>query len=239
MRVRKLFRKFHRWIGIFASLWLLMLASTGLLLQHSHDWKLGKKFVQSPFVLESYGIGKQFVSFSQDKHQLIQLDMQIIQDNQTSVKLTAPLKSAIFHNSHWIVATAKQVLWLNHEGQIIQTMDELDGITTPIQSLGIKNQQIYINSHDQIFSLDSLEPVSISAQAIQWSKGIDDAKLKALALNNFHTNYLSYEQVIFDIHAAITTPGFLNDLAAIALILLSLSGILLFFKKKKTKRQDI
>lgn len=239
MRTRKLFRKFHRWIGIFASLWLLILASTGLLLQHSHDWKLDKKFIQSPFVLESYGIGKQFIFFNQGQHQLIQLDHQIIQDKQISIKLTTPLKSAIFNNSHWIVATEKQILWLNQQGQIVQTIDELDGLAIPIESMGIKNQQIYINSNDQIFNLNSLKPATVPATEIQWSKGINDAKLKLLTLNNFHVDYLSYQQVIFDIHAAITTPSLLNDLAAIALILLSLSGILLFFKKKKTIRQDI
>jgi hypothetical protein len=237
MRLRKFLRKFHRWIGILASLWLLLLASTGLLLQHSDDWHLNKKYIQSPFILEAYGIGKQFIAFNQDGHQLIQLDKQIIQDNQATIKLSQPIKSAIYSQAQWIVATDNQIYWLNKQGQLIQSMDDLDGIPIPITALGQKDQHIFISSKNQIFLLPSLKVSEVLSKDIQWKQGISDAKLKISTLQQYNSNYLSYEQAIFNIHAGITAPGIFNDFAAIALIILSLSGIFLFFKKRKTNRQ--
>lgn len=237
MRLRKFLRKFHRWIGILASLWLLLLASTGFLLQHSHAWHLDKKYIQSPFLLQAYGIGKQFIAFNQKGHQLMQLDKQIIQDNKATIKLTQTIKSAIYSQSQWIVATDTQIYWLDQQGQIVQTMDDLDGLPTPINALGQKDQHVFISNNNQAFSLPSLEPAKVSPQDIQWQQGFSDAKLKILTLQKYSADYLSYEQVIFNIHAGITAPGILNDFAAIALIILSLSGIFLFFKKRKTNRQ--
>lgn len=238
MRLRKFLRKFHRWIGILASLWLLLLASTGFLLQHSDDWHLDKKYIQNPFLLKANGIGKQFIAFNQGAHQLIQLDYQIIQDKNVSVKLTQPIKSAIYSQSQWIVATDTHIYWLNEQGQIVQTMDDLDDIPTPIAALGIKDQQLFIRSNNRIFSLPSLNSLDIAEADIQWKQGTTDAKHKIVTLQHHNTDYLSYEQFLFNIHAGITAPGILNDFAAISLIILSLSGIFLFFKKRKTNRQQ-
>ena len=63
MRLRKFLRRIHRWVGIVASVWLLLLATTGFLLQHKDDWNLSKYHTQSSWILGVYGIGDNYISY--------------------------------------------------------------------------------------------------------------------------------------------------------------------------------
>lgn len=46
----------HRRIGVLASAFVLVIASTGLLLNHTEDLRLDERYVQSPWLLSWYGI---------------------------------------------------------------------------------------------------------------------------------------------------------------------------------------
>lgn len=237
MNSKRIIRKMHRWIGLIASIWLLLLASTGLLLQHSHDWNLNKTYIGNSFLLKSYGIGEQFVAFEQNNHQLTQLDKQLIQDNTPTIKLSENINSAIYHKSNWIIATNSQILWIDSVGEIIKTLDNLDGIPTDIKNLGLYNYEIYFKIYKKTYKLDDLSIKKNIESKIHWAKPKINNKLKKLAIQLTSENYLSYQQLIFDFHAGITTPLLINDIAALALIFLSLSGIVLFLKKRKTNSQ--
>ena len=233
MRTRQFVRKFHRWIGLIASVWLLLLASTGFLLQHSQQWHLDKSYINNAAVLKIYGIGEQFIAFKHNNQQLIQLDKQLIQNNTTTVKLNENINSAIYLQNLWVIATDTQIIWLDEKGQILQSLDQLDGIHLPISKIGSSNQELIYNSNNNNYNIESelIDPNSLTS--IQWSQPETNKNLKQKAIELTSTNYLTTEQFIFDIHAGITTPSLLNDIAAISLIILSLSGIFLFFRKKK------
>jgi hypothetical protein len=238
MKLKKVMRKFHRYIGLIAGLWLFVLASTGFLLQHSHDWHLDKSYIKSPLLLKTYGIGKQFIAFQQDKHQLLQLDKQIIQDHTSTIKLEESINSAIHQNDYWVLATPAKIIWLNDSGQIIQTLDELDGLAIPIKTLGINNEIIYAQAGKSIVEVRTLKQLDKNTQNIKWSQAQNPEaqltqELKQQTIQENSQNYLSYQQLIFDIHAAITVPSLLNDIAALSLLYLSISGIILFFRKNK------
>ena len=188
-------------------------------------------------LLKSYGIGEQFIAFKQGNHQLIQIDKQLIQNNKPIIKLSETLISAIYHKDNWIVATDNQIIWIDSNGQIIQSMDEFDGLKLPISNVGLFNQELIYNSEGENYNIDSEKVKTNSHTAIQWAELDTDISIKQKAIELTSKNYLTFEQFIFDIHAAITTPSLLNDIAAISLIILSLSGIFLFFRKKKRNRQ--
>jgi len=234
MRLRKFLRKIHRWIGIIASVWLLLLATTGFLLQHKDDWKLDEKYTNSPLLLSLYEIGDQYISFEDQNHTIAQLDHQIFINSQSILKLEDAIIGAIFQDSNWIIATNSQLIWINTEGQILQTMDDMDGLPLPIEKLGNNNNNILVQSNNQTISIDTFQP---TRQAITWSIATNSEKLKESLIQTSSHNYLSYQQLIFDLHAGITSPSLFNDIAALALIFLSLSGIIIFFKKSFRKQR--
>jgi hypothetical protein len=228
MRLRKFLRKIHRWIGIIASIWLLLLASTGLLLQHKDDWNLAHKYTQSALLLSLYDIGQQFTSYGDQQNNLAQLDYQIYIDGTAKIKLEEPIIGAVYQQPNWIIATASQINWIDTHGQIIQSMDEFDGITLPIEKLGHNQTNLIIQNQSESIELKTLQPTMLTTT---WSQAIDSESLKIQLIETSTQNYLSYEQLIFDLHAGITSPSLFNDIAALALIFLSISGIIIFFKK--------
>lgn len=229
--MKKHIRKLHRWIGVLASLWLLVLASTGLLLQHSKDWGLEKKHITNSSLLKAYGIGKKYKAFKHGDQLLQQVDKQLIQNQKITIKLSENITAAIYQSPNWVITTKSQILWINQVGQIAQSMDEIDGLPLPLLDLGLTGNQLIIKTNDGNFLLNTLE--KINTMPVNWSHETEDEKLKHNSIQQISHNYVSYQQAIFDLHAGITTPSLLNDIAAIALILLSLSGVFLFFRKNK------
>ena len=49
-------RAWHRGMGALAALFLLMLAVTGILLNHTLDLKLAERHLDWPWLLEHYGV---------------------------------------------------------------------------------------------------------------------------------------------------------------------------------------
>jgi hypothetical protein len=233
MRLRKFLRKIHRWIGVIASIWLFLLATTGFLLQHKDGWKLDEKYTNSTFLLSLYDIGDQFISYETNTSSIAQLDYHIYLNSKPIIKLEEALIGAILLQETWILATQSKLYWMDKEGNIVQSMDDLDGIPMPIDNLGSYNNTIIIQNSDQALSLETLEPLTKSPT---WSLPTNSKKLKTELISTMSHNYLSYQQLIFDLHAGITSPSLFNDLAAFALIFLSISGIVIFFKKS-FKRQ--
>jgi hypothetical protein len=199
MKIKRLLRKAHRYIGVFAALWLLLLASTGLLLQHSSDWRLDKSFITNQTLLKLYGVGQHVVAFKADNDFLIQIDKELL-INQQKTPFSEPIQKVAFREHKWIVETHLGQTWFNQKGEAIQFFDELD-------------------------------PSPLQAEEIRWLTPSHDKNLINQAIKEVSVSYLSVSQVVFDIHAGITTPSTLNDLAAVALIFLSLSGLVIFFRK--------
>ena len=236
MRLRKFLRRIHRWVGIIASVWLLLLASTGFLLQHKDDWNLSQYHTQSSWLLGVYGIGDDYISYQDGQESLAQLDQQIFINIKASSKLQESIVGAVYQHPNWVVATASQLIWFDRSGQIFKNMDELDDIPTPITQLGLVNQELFIQYNQEAINVSSLE---VFTTPVGWSMASNSDDLKQKLIKKSTKDYLSYEQIIFDLHAGITSPSLFNDFAALALIFLSLSGIIIFFKKsfKSQKHQ--
>jgi hypothetical protein len=228
MRLRKFLRKIHRWIGVLASVWLLLLATTGFLLQHKDDWNLDQQYTESKLLLSLYKIGNQYISFETNNSSIAQLDYQIYINKQPVQKLEQQIIAAIYQQPNWIVATDTKVIWINEDGQILQSLDELDGLPTKIENLGNDQYDLFIQSENKSINLETLKPSSL---VINWSQASQSEDLKQQLMHQASHNYLSYQQLLFDLHAGITSPSLLNDFAALALIFLSLSGIIIFVKK--------
>lgn len=200
IKLKRFLRKLHRQIGVFAALWLLVLASTGLLLQHRSDWGLNKAFITNQTLLKLYGVGQHSIAFQTDNGFLIQIDKELL-INQHKTLFPEPINKVAFRENKWIVETHLGQTWFNHKGEIIQYFDEFG-------------------------------PSPLPAKEIRWLIPSQDKNLITQAIKEGSTSYLSVSQVIFDIHAGITSSSILNDFAALALIFLSLSGLVIYFKKK-------
>ncbi len=95
-------------------------------------------------------------------------------------------------------------------------------------------EQMWFNrSGEMLQRFDDFEPSPLKPQEIKWLKASADNGLITQAISEVSDSYLSVAQVVFDLHAGITSPSILNDFAALALIFLSLSGLVIYFRKKR------
>jgi len=187
-------------MGAFAAIWLIVLASTGLILQHSTDWELDKSYIKNRFILKYYGVGENIRIFKSLDNHLAIVDKNLIINNKAIISPDSVLKVA-YYKTYWIIQSTDSQIWYNQNGEIFQSFDEFDH-------------------------------APLTKDEINWLSSSDNNKLRQQVLALISKDYLSIEKVIFDIHAGITTSKLLNDFAAIALILLSISGFIIFFKKK-------
>jgi hypothetical protein len=144
-------------VGIIASVWLLLLATTGFLLQHKDDWNLSSHHTQSSWILSVYGIGDNYISYQNKQESLAQLDQQLFINLKASSKLQETIVGAVYQQPNWIVATPMKLLWIDSQGHIVQSIDELDGIPTPITQLGLINQELFIQHNQQAINVGTLE----------------------------------------------------------------------------------
>lgn len=237
MRLRKALRKVHRWVGLLAALWILQLISTGLLLQHADDLNLTETYVNSPWILKWYDYGKSLHAWEVDGDVLYQID-DVIHVNEIQISETDLLVGVEKWQDQWLLATQNSIQWINNSGDVVQKMDDFDGLPTPISQLSLSHGQVVISVEGQWYVMShsgGFEMTELTADPINQSRTISDAEQQQL-FPVVLKHKLSYDKVLHGIHAGIKGSKWLNTLSALALFYLCFSGIYLFFKQPKRKR---
>jgi len=275
-------RKSHRWIGGVAALWLIALASTGVLLQHAEDWGLDRKWVRSAWLLRAHGYLPTRWHYPVPdplRHALPQPSIAVQQYGQHTYRLLLgkdqwldlpglPLSVVpVFTEaapgdspdkpawSFWLVFP--ESLWqVDRNGQILGQWDGFDGLPPAIVRAGL-------NAENNALLLERASPEEAGATVFDLAKArvmshpdthrtvVDDtARKKVVWLRQAEkshdsrsqplaaTGLLSWQKMLFLWHAGLMGSWWLNDLAAAALIYLALSGIWLFFRKKRKNQKS-
>ncbi len=223
----RLLFKFHRYTGLGVAIFILMLAITGILLNHTEDLELDNRYVKSKPILNWYGIKPAEIqaAFKTDQYWVIQIDGQIFLEQQPVLKKNQTLLGAVATDSFYLLGFPDSLVLLSHEGEIIEQIQK------PISKIAISgNQTILIKSEKQILLSDDglLSWQQAQPPNINWSKPEKlpeqiKRKVKNLSLNKI----IPYERLILDIHSGrfFGSYGILVvDIAGILFILLALSG---------------
>lgn len=243
----------HRWIGAAAAIWLIFLAGTGLLLQHAEQWGLDRKPVRSITLLTAHGFApkawlypvseneRQTVTVQQFGRHIYRL---LLHENQW---LDLPQKpvAVLAHGTlqdgqaYWLVFPG--AVWLvNTGGEIIGQWDTLDGLPENIKQAAYdqKNAALWLAA-GQAVSVYEFRDGHLRMNAKGSGQPPDFNPQPVVATSHdrwLSEGLLSWQKLLFKWHAGLTGTAWLNDLAAIGLIYLGISGLWLFFRKKSRKR---
>ncbi len=238
----KFFRKWHSYLGITASFFIIVLAVTGILLNHADDLALAKKSVDVRWVISIYGIRPpvDIQVFIVNDITLATADDQLYFSNQLLKKDSATLKGVISTPEGILAATSDEVLLLSTSGELIDTIDEFNNQKIGIEALGQSGNKIVIKIHSGILQTDSsLTNWSKFTQdrAATWSKPVKPTVEFMQQISHLYQSHIiSWERVIQDIHSGrmiAKTGKYLDDIVAILLILLALSGIYMWLRSRK------
>jgi len=225
----------HRRAGLTAALFVLILAITGLLLNHTSSLELDKHNVDSRLLQAWYGIEPPAPPrhFGANNHTISQLGEQLFINGKPLQKQQQQLLGVVANTMFIALAFEQQLLLVTPEGELVERITELPTRGNNISAIGQNsNNQLALQLGNKIFISDQqlLNWHELSdAQDIKWSQAIElDTDLKNEITASYQNQALNYERVLLDLHSGRLFGSwgiYLMDLAAVAMILLALSGL--------------
>jgi len=233
--------KSHRYTGLAIALFVVMLAVSGLFINHTSDLKLEKHFVSSPLILIGYGIKEPTIplSYPTEQHWFTQLDNQVFMDRKVVLYHTASLQGAVQTGTFIALAFTDNIIMLTPEGEIIEQM------TKPVTRIGkTADGHIYISSANKIFYSDddlfSWQENPIP-ETIFWSAQKTLPRQYRLPIQQaYRAHIISYQQLLLDLHSGRLFGRFgviLVDLTGILIVFLALTGCWIWLRHKLRQRK--
>ena len=201
------FRRGHRWVGTVLVAFVLYLAVTGILLNHSNDIGLDRQYIGWSWLLDAYGMGE-----------------------------PEPYAGRVDIGPLVVVADGRRVHVLLASGELVETLDLAAQLPQAITRLGSVGDRAVLQSDGRLHRSDT-ELMMFEAwddgdsAAVSWSPEVaaDADGLEALQAA-WRGQGLTVERVLLDLHSGriFSLPGrLLLDILAIGMIVLSVSGLLL------------
>jgi hypothetical protein len=235
-RAIRFVRHWHARVGVLAALFLLLLALTGLALNHTDALNLAQKKVDSGWVMRWYGLqsaapqqGYLFESgyFVGDSERWVMDGYDLYAPSGVAV-------GAIEIDGIRYVATDASLHLYQPDGSLI---DQLSGPALPAQPIR------RIGKHGTFIVLETSRGIFASADALTWeSSSVADiiwAQPQALPdkvadeAAPYFAPSLSLERVLLDVHSGRILGRYgpyLMDIAALVLIALALSGLWMYVR---------
>ena len=239
----------HRRVGLFALVLVIILAITGIMLNHTERLNLDNTFINNSLLLNWYGIEPKDepVSFRIERgtqsHLISAWNNQLFFDNTAIISLEQTMHGAIGAEQFIVVALDNEIILLSNEGEFIERVST--GISfSNIQRLGMKYKRPVIETSEPLYYMADehiLDWDVITNEGIEWTEQhlLNNDEREAL-LVAYRGNGLKLERVILDLHSGRIFGSYgvyLMDVAAIALLWLSLSGLWVWSSRRRKMRK--
>ncbi|WP_340679579.1 PepSY-associated TM helix domain-containing protein [Paraglaciecola sp.] len=236
------FRTWHRRLGLATCLLLIVLALSGVLINHAHQMGLDQRGVKISWLLDYYGIGqpRNIMQFSQDPASLIAIDNQLWLDQQFLLESTVPVLAAVWYQQQIIAIDAKQLYIFDRQGQLLETQNDSSGLTPPLVDLSIsaKGEPLLSTQHGLLIADEQLldwQSVDANDTAVGDSSMSQATTINPDLLIQARSRHLTWERVILDLHSGRLFGAWalwLWDFVALVILFLSLSGLWMWRHKK-------
>lgn len=210
--------RWHRRLAVFVMLWLAVLAVSGILINHAHDWGLDRKPL--PLALQSslYGIEHSRAG------------------DCDGIPETGADCGEIFANLELptgrLLLAEHSLFLLDADGRLFEKL--------PLVSTGLASLEAGYTSGEFIYLRDNSNTIRTGPELLDFQV-LDERESAALAdaawqQRGEQTASISWERFLLDLHAARFLGPFakaFNDLAAGVILLLLLSGTWLYWLKRR------
>lgn len=231
----------HRRIGIFISIPALIIALSGLILNHSKRLNLHETYISNTAILSWYGMSPktETLAFELDGIWATQFENDLYLNETLVVNDITKLKD-IEKIGDFIVVASLDSLFLFHNSSK-ELIEKVGSETLPagnIQAIAVRNNRLLIDTTEGSFStpsdisnfitdnrpaLEIADPTAIPAQ------------LKEQLLDNWRGKGLSLWRIVLDIHSGNFFGAigvFFADLAAVCIVLLVISGLYYWSRRR-------
>ena len=236
----------HKWLGAVATIFIIILSITGVMLIHTVDLNLQEKFVDSGWLLSWYDISPKNPprSYAIDGRIFTQIDAQLYLDNMELPGNSELLRGVALVDNVFVIAFDNSLFLLTAEGEFIERLTSLQGLPQGLLSIGLDpDDKILIKTSQDLYvtDLDFLEWRAAEEENVAWSATTElPAALQAELLGKYRGNGLPVERVVVDMHSGRFLGKYgiwIMDLAVIIFLVLTISGWWAWFKRRALQRE--
>ncbi|WP_299795412.1 PepSY-associated TM helix domain-containing protein [uncultured Shewanella sp.] len=244
-KITKQLRPWHRGLGIISALFILLMALSGILINHSNQLSIDTTHVEQSWLLDYYGITPpaQIDIYQTSPFKLASSDNLIWVDNRLAVEADSSIKGVLSLGRVLVAVDSDNLYLLSKEGELLEKQDASTGLPRGIEAIGF-DEQLWLKTDtgtfmadDDLIEWNQSQPLA----AIDWSEPlaadsvIDERESIALQARSSH---LTWERVLLDIHSGRffgSLGPWIMDLVALALIIMAISGIYIWQQQKPKK----
>lgn len=239
----------HRRVGLLALILIIILAITGIMLNHTERFKLDETYISSSWLLSWYGIEPENkpisyrVKNNDSNHVISAWQQQLFFDDTAITTLQQSIHGAIAAEQFIVVALDNEIILLSFDGEFIERVSTSISFSN-IQRLGMKYRRPVIETSEPLYYMADehiLDWDVIINEEIEWTEKytLSEEEYDQL-LTAYRGSGLKLERVILDLHSGRIFGQYgiyLMDAAAIALLWLSLSGLWVWSSRRRKMRK--
>ncbi len=237
----------HRYIGLAAALFVVVLSVTGLVLNHTEELALDERHVQNGPLLDWYGVHApaSITSYRAAEHILSTVGSQIYWNTLHVPQVEGPLLGALGYGDLVVAAVQGSLLLFTLEGELIEQLGGSAGVPAGMQAIGLAPAgKLAIRAAHGFYRIDSdfLEwHETETLDNVTWAAPIDTPdSLHTTLVEAYRGSGLSLERVLLDLHSGRILGNwgvYLMDAAAILFLLLAITGVWLWGKRRVTAKE--
>ena len=236
-------RRVHRWIGLTALVFVLLLATTGIALNHTSAWRLDETWVDWAWLLHAYGIDapRPTISFAADGTRATLLGGRLYVDGREVARSIETLVGLAATGERVVVAAGNEVFLLTASGDLVERMDLASVLPAAITEVGLAEGHVVLRTGAGLFRFDdellNVQPApDLRQNGVQWSEqSAVPADESARLQNLYRGRGVTVERLLADLHSGRIVPRFgalLMDLVAVLLIGLGITGLLMWLRRR-------
>src|ERR1700704_4247534 len=230
----RLLRRWHARIGFSAMLFFLILAVTGLILNHGAGLGLDGRYVHAGWLARGYGIQSEppREAFRSGHHVLVAANGRGLLDGKISGERLPQPVGLIELADIFAVASETALYLFRDDGELIEKLERGALPGAPVQAIGSSARGIVLRTASGIFtSADALSWRPLTQRSVLWSAPAELSAAQRQAYEEALTPGVSVQQLLLDLHSGRVRgrsgPVFV-DLLALLLATVSLTGAWLF-----------
>ena len=234
-------QKWHKKLGVYIALFVILLAVSGIVLNHSEELKLNTTYVKMDWLMDLYQINPKSepVGYRSSNNWITQVDEHIYFNNKKIADNANKLIGVVNTNNAYAIAYDDKIILLTVEGEILESLGGTEGVPAGMKAIGSdeKNNIIIQSAHGYYrVNLDTLQWDEYNFLEANWSSTSEITEpLKTNILEQYRGTGLTIERVLLDLHSGRIISGwgiYLVDLIAILFIFIAFTGIWMWYFKK-------
>jgi hypothetical protein len=238
--------QWHRYIGLTAFLFVMMLVVTGIMLNHTERLTLDQTYIKSDLLLDWYGIDSPQldIAFRTANHSIIQIGERVYMDRRPLDDHAAALRGAVEAGGLIVVAIDGEVLLLTPQGKLVERLGDAQGVPSRLRAIGrTQGGRVVVDAAHGLHTTDQ-DFLSWQRYAgkgpVAWSQAQPPPRALVQDLQrHYRAHILPMERVMLDLHSGRILGSwgvFVIDAAAVLLFFLGISGCWLWYERYQKRK---